>query len=88
MCLFQFWFPQGIDLIGLYSTRILQYSCLGNSMDRGAWWAMVHVVTKSHTQLINDFSGNRETVVIRVMGSDINYICMEIIVKVHPVSLP
>ena len=20
----------------------LQYSCLGNSMDRGAWWAIVH----------------------------------------------
>ena len=25
----------------------LQYSCLENSMDRGAWWAMVHGVTKS-----------------------------------------
>ena len=24
----------------------LQYSCLGNSMDRGAWWATVHGVTK------------------------------------------
>ena len=23
-----------------------QYSCLGNSMDRGAWWAIVHRVTK------------------------------------------
>ena len=28
-----------------------QYSCLENSMDRGAWQAMVHVVTKSQTQL-------------------------------------
>ena len=27
----------------------LQYSCLGNSMDRGAWWATVHGVTKSRT---------------------------------------
>ena len=30
----------------------LQYSCLENSMDRGAWWAMVHGVhgvTKSQT---------------------------------------
>ena len=27
----------------------LQYSCLGNSMDRGAWWARVHGVTKSWT---------------------------------------
>ena len=24
----------------------LQYSCLGNSMDRGAWWATVHGVPK------------------------------------------
>ena len=27
----------------------LQYSYLGNSMDRGAWWATVHGVTKSQT---------------------------------------
>ena len=31
----------------------LQYSCLGNSMDRGAWWATVHGVTKSWTRLSN-----------------------------------
>ena len=24
----------------------LQYSCLGNPLDRGAWWATVHVVAK------------------------------------------
>ena len=29
----------------------LQYSCLVNPMDRGAWWAAVHGVTKSKTQL-------------------------------------
>ena len=29
----------------------LQYSCVENPMDRGAWWAAVHVVTKSRTQL-------------------------------------
>ena len=28
----------------------LQYSCLENHMDRGAWWATVHGVTKSLTQ--------------------------------------
>ena len=27
------------------------YSCLGNPMDRGAWQAIVHGVTKSQTQL-------------------------------------
>ena len=25
----------------------LQYSCLGNLTDRGAWWATVHAVTES-----------------------------------------
>ena len=29
----------------------LQYSCLENSMDRGAWQATVHGVTKSRTRL-------------------------------------
>ena len=28
-----------------------QFSCLENLMDRGAWWATVHGVTKSQTQL-------------------------------------
>ena len=27
----------------------LQYSCLGNPMDRGAWWAIVHGVGKIQT---------------------------------------
>ena len=29
----------------------LQYSCLENPMDRGAWWTTVHGVAKSQTQL-------------------------------------
>ena len=29
----------------------VQYSCLENVMDRGAWQAITHVVTKSQTQL-------------------------------------
>ena len=32
-----------------------QYSCLENPMDGGAWWARVHGVTKSQTQL-TDFT--------------------------------
>ena len=31
----------------------LQYPCLGNPMDKGAWWATVHGVTKSQTWLSN-----------------------------------
>ena len=29
----------------------LQYSCLGNPMERGAWWATVRGLQKSQTQL-------------------------------------
>ena len=29
----------------------LQYSCLENPLDRGAWWAIVHRITKSQTRL-------------------------------------
>ena len=29
----------------------LQYSCLENPMDRGAWWALVHRVAQSQTRL-------------------------------------
>ena len=31
----------------------LQYSCLENSVDRGAWKATVHGVAKGRTRLIN-----------------------------------
>ena len=33
----------------------LQYSCLENPMDGGAWWATVHGITKSWTRL-SDFT--------------------------------
>ena len=33
----------------------LQYSCLDNPMDGGAWWATVHGVAKSRTRL-SDFT--------------------------------
>ena len=29
--------------------NLFQYSCLENSMDRGAWWVTVHGVAKSGT---------------------------------------
>ena len=35
---------------GLYGNS-LQYSCLENPMDGGGWWAIVHRVTQSQTQL-------------------------------------
>ena len=36
---------------GCGNGNLLQYSCLENSMDRGAWWAAVHGVAKSQKQL-------------------------------------
>ena len=36
---------------GKVNSYPLQYSCLGNPMERGAWYATVHGITKSQTQL-------------------------------------
>ena len=36
---------------GVGNSNPLQYSCLENSMHRRVWWAKVHGVTKSQTQL-------------------------------------
>ena len=39
------------DTIGEGNGTPLQYSCLENPMDRGAWWAAVYEVAKSRTRL-------------------------------------
>ena len=39
------------DSLGEENGYSLQYCCLENSMDRGAWWAIVHGVAKSQTWL-------------------------------------
>ena len=44
----------------------LQYSCLENPMDRGAWWATVYGVTESQTQ-ISDL--HKETLSVSVSMS-------------------
>ena len=36
----------------------LQYSCLENPMNRGAWWAIVHGVAKSWTRLSDQHTHN------------------------------
>ena len=48
----------------------LQYSCLGNPMDRGAWWAAVHGVTESQTQLSMHAHTNTYICIIH------SYVCM------------
>lgn len=37
--------------LGEENDNTLQYSCRGNTMDKGAYWATVHGVTKSGTRL-------------------------------------
>ena len=39
--------------LGGENGKPLQYSCQESPIDRGAWWAAVHGVTKSWTQLSN-----------------------------------
>ena len=46
-------FLDGLDREG--SGTPLQYSCLENPMDGGAWWATVHGVAESRTRL-SDFT--------------------------------
>ena len=41
------------DLLKKESGNPLQYSFLGNPMDRGAWWAIVHRVANIWTRLSN-----------------------------------
>ena len=36
----------------------LQYSCLENPMDGGAWWATVHGIPKSQTQVSEGAAAN------------------------------
>ena len=47
------WHPTPVLLPGKSNGTPPQYSCLENPMDRGAWWAAVHGVAKSWTQLSN-----------------------------------
>ena len=44
----------------------LQYSCLENPMDRGAWWATFYTVTKSWTRL-KQFSMHASTVYMKIL---------------------
>ena len=41
------------SILGEGNGTLLQYSCLENPMDGGAWWATVHGVAKSQTRLSN-----------------------------------
>ena len=45
--------PRSRGFPGGGNGNLLQYSCLKNPMDEGAWPATVHGITKSQTELNN-----------------------------------
>ena len=49
----QLHFHFSLSCFGEGNDNLLQYSCLENSRDWGAWWAAIYGVTKSQTQLNN-----------------------------------
>ena len=52
----------------------LQYSCLENPMDGGAWWATVHGITNSRTQL-SDFTSLHFLLLRLCLGlNNLNYV--------------
>ena len=51
--------------IGERHGNLLQYSCLENPVDRGAWWAAVHGVAQSWTRLKRLSSSSKVTIYLR-----------------------
>ena len=73
----------------------LQYSCLGNSRDRGAWWAWVHGVIKSWTRLSTwartrgvPLTGSRELCNPAVIIWSLAHFLLEFFLFLPPVPTP
>ena len=67
--LFQTSFDIDIIAIGKGNGIPLQYSCLGNPKDRGAWWATIHGVRKSQKWL-----KNWATTIIAISANSYNWV--------------
>ena len=61
----------------------LQYSGLENPMDRGAWWAIVHLVAKSWTRL-NDGTNIHKLIYSVVLVSDVQQSDSVICIHIYP----
>ena len=57
-----------------------EYSCLENSMDRGAWWATVQGITKSQAQLSTHTDTDNENMAKRKCR-DVNNILFYLVLK-------
>ena len=65
-----------LSRIGEGNGTPLQYSCLENPIDRGAWWAAVHGVAKSRTRL-RDFTFTFHSCIGEGNGNPLQYSCLK-----------
>ena len=65
-----------LSCIGEENGNPLQYSCLENPMDGGAWWAAVHGVAKSRTRL-SDFTDFSLSCIGEGNGNPLQCSCLE-----------
>ena len=63
----------------------LQYSCLENSMDMGAWWATVHGIAKSWTQLSEHFMSfcGRELIFFFLLNNILSFGCTTVYISIQ-----
>ena len=69
---------------GVGNGNPLQYSCLENSMDRGAWWITIHGVTKSRTRLTHIHTSTYQSVSFWVLEL---YLHFELLLHVNVYNL-
>ena len=60
--------------LGEGNGNLLQYSCLENPVDGGAWWAAVHRVAQSWTRLKQL---NMLACIGEINGNPLQYSCLE-----------
>ena len=60
-CAHNFSKPSLLLIFGEGNGNPVQYSCLGNPMDGGAWWATIHGVARDWHDLVTKLLKNNET---------------------------
>ena len=73
----------------------LQYSCLENSMNRSAWWATVHGVTKTWTNWVTNTtttyhinSWSLRLLKWTLASKGLEFLCIRVIIESSPLSNP
>ena len=75
--------PQSGRFPGGRNDNPLQYSCLGNPMDRGDWWATVYRVTKTWTWL-SDLAFYKGTYSQNAINLHSHYLLLKCVTLLHP----